>query len=323
MTRVFVTGGAGFIGSHICDSLLESGCEVVCIDNLITGSMENILHLLQSDSFTFVEGDIRDFETCNTHISGCSFVCHQAALGSVPRSVEDPVNTNSHNVSGTLNVFNAARNNGIRRVVFASSSSCYGDEKTLPKVEDTIGTPLSPYAVSKRVSEMYSRVFYELYDMEMIGLRYFNVFGPRQNPEGMYAAVIPKFAKSLMQGDPPIIFGDGTQSRDFTFVSNVVDANMEALFTNNGDSYNRIYNIACGGRISINELLSKLTELLSQKDSSISNISPVFEDSRPGDVLHSHADISLAQEFLNYDPAISVMEGLALTVDNYWELFNH
>ena len=323
MSRVFVSGGAGFIGSHICDALIELGCEVICLDNLISGSIDNIRHMLTHENFTFVEGDIRNYETCMENISGCNLVCHQAALGSVPRSVDDPITTNSHNVTGTLNVFNAARKNGISRVVFASSSSCYGDEESLPKVEEIIGTPLSPYAVSKRVSEMYSRVFNELYSMEMIGLRYFNVFGPRQNPEGMYAAVIPKFAKALIHGESPVIFGDGNQSRDFTFVSNVVEANLASLFTEKKSAHNRVYNIACGGRISINEILEHLNNLLSQKKSEISKISPVYEDSRLGDVLHSHADISLARKFLEYEPSINVMSGLELTVDSYWEMFNH
>ena len=323
MERIFVTGGAGFIGSHICDQLLELGFEVICLDNLISGSIENIKHLMDNKNFMFVEGDIRNYETCLENISGCSMVCHQAALGSVPRSVEDPITTNSHNVTGTLNVFNAARNHGIRRIVFASSSSCYGDEESLPKVEDVIGTPLSPYAVSKRVSEMYSRVFHELYSMEMIGLRYFNVFGPRQNPEGMYAPVIPKFAKSLIHEKSPTIFGDGLQSRDFTFVSNVVDANIASLFSENKDSFNRVYNIACGGRLSINEIFQHLKNLLSQKNPGISKISPTYKESRLGDVLHSHADISLARKYLGYDPSIDVMKGLELTIDSYWDMFKH
>ncbi len=323
MQRVFVSGGAGFIGSHICDALIELGCEVICLDNLISGSIDNIRNILDHANFTFVEGDIRNYETCLETISGCNLVCHQAALGSVPRSVDDPITTNSHNVTGTLNVFNAARKNGISRIVFASSSSCYGDEESLPKVEHTIGTPLSPYAVSKRVSEMYSRVFHELYSIEMIGLRYFNVFGPRQNPEGMYAAVIPKFAKSLIQGESPVIFGDGNQSRDFTFVSNVVEANLKSLFTENISAHNKVYNIACGGRLSINEIFEHLSYLLSQKGSEISQIAPIYADSRLGDVLHSHADISLAKKFLEYEPSIDVMSGLELTVDSYWEMFNN
>jgi len=317
MNRVLVTGGAGFIGSHICDSLVNLGVEVVCLDNLMSGSMENISHLLGSSLFQFIEGDIRSLETCLDAMDGCDAITHQAALGSVPRSVTDPISTNSHNVSGTLNIFHAANYSGVKRVVFASSSSAYGDDPNLPKVEGEIGEPLSPYAVSKRVGELYSRVFAELHGMEMVGLRYFNIYGPRQNPDGMYAAVIPKFIHKLLSGERPTIHGDGEQTRDFTYVSNSVNANLAALSTERKDVFGRVYNVACGSNISVNKLFLEIRKILSKENPEIGLIEPEYSESRPGDVPHSMADISLAKSYLEYIPEKTIEDGLLATVDSF------
>ena len=308
ISKVLVTGGAGFIGSHICDELVQKKIQVVCIDNLISGFMRNINHLLDNPQFTFIEGDIRDWDTCISAIKDCDAVCHQAALGSVPRSIENPIATNAHNITGTLNIFNAARISGIKRVVYASSSSVYGDEITMPKVEGKIGQPLSPYAITKRVSELYSSVFTELYSMEMIGLRYFNIFGPRQDPEGVYAAVIPKFIMSLKNGKGPIIFGDGEQTRDFTFISNAVQANIKALTIKESASFNRVYNVACGDSFSVNELFEYIKDIMSEqprhindKNIDIRRIEAIHEQDRLGDVRDSLADISLAMKYLSFE----------------------
>ncbi|RZD47612.1 MAG: LPS biosynthesis protein WbpP [Methanobacteriota archaeon] len=318
ISKVLVTGGAGFIGSHICDELIQKKIQVVCIDNLISGFMRNINHLLENPRFTFIKGDIRDWDTCISAIKDCDAVCHQAALGSVPRSIENPIATNAHNITGTLNIFHAARINGIKRVVYASSSSVYGDEITMPKVEERIGHPLSPYAITKRVSELYSSVFTELYSMEMIGLRYFNIFGPRQDPGGMYAAVIPKFVQCLIDGNPPIIYGDGNQTRDFTFVSNAVQANISALMGNDPNSFGSVYNIACGGKISVNQLFSKIREILSESFEGIEKIEAKHVEPRQGDVRHSLANISKAEQEIGYLPTIDINTGLIQTVKSFY-----
>lgn len=313
--KILVTGGAGFIGSNLADQLLqdERVTAVRVMDNLATGSMDNIRHLLNDPRFTFVESDIRDYSKCLAAMEGIDLVTHQAALGSVPRSIADPLTTNDVNITGTLNIFNAARERGVKRVVYAASSSTYGDHPGLPKVEDRIGNPLSPYAVTKFVNELYARVFAGLYGMEFIGLRYFNIFGPRQNPNGAYAAVIPLFAKALIENEPPVINGTGENSRDFTYVANAVQANILSLFTQSPAAVNQVYNIACGEQLS----LVQLYELLKQEAGS--DLEPVFGPARQGDVLHSLADISKAKDLLGYEPTVKAREGLRRTYRWYRE----
>lgn len=311
--KILVTGGAGFIGSHLADALVNDArfTHVRVLDNLATGSTENIKDLVGNPKFEFFEGDIRDYETCLSACRGIELISHQAALGSVPRSINDPLLSNEVNITGTLNVFTAAKENNIQRVVYAASSSTYGDHPGLPKSEDIIGKPLSPYAVTKYVNELYAQVYARLYKMELIGLRYFNIFGPRQNPAGPYAAVIPLFAKALIENQAPVINGDGEHSRDFTYVSNAVQANIHALLTNNPAAVNQIYNIACGAQTSLNQLFKGL------KENSTAMIEPVYGPERAGDVKHSLADISKAKELIGYQPAVSVSEGLQLTFDWY------
>lgn len=321
-TNVLVTGGAGFIGSNLCDRLIEDGYVVRCLDNFLTGKRENIEHLLNHPRFTLLESDLRDYEGCVDAVNGVDVVLHQAALGSVPRSVEDPVTTNAINITGTLNLFDAAQRAGVQRIVFAGSSSTYGDSPTLPKEEDLIGAPLSPYAVTKYVGELYGSVFSSLYDMEFITLRYFNVFGPRQDPEGMYAAVIPKFISAMIDGESPTIFGDGEQTRDFTHVQNVVDANVLAMETTNPDAINQTFNIAAGERTSVNHLFNCLRDLLNEKDSRFSDMVPKYVGERPGDIPHSTASIDKARMLLNFDPKINVDEGLKMAIGWYWDSLN-
>lgn len=316
--RVLVTGGAGFIGSNLCDALLAMGSEVVCLDNFLTGKRENLAHLTNNPKFTLVEGDIRDIEVCRTAVKGCTHVCHQAALGSVPRSVEDPKTTNDINISGSLNVLISAHEAGIQRFVFASSSSVYGDESTMPKVEHKTGTPLSPYAVTKMVNESYTQVYHQMHGMETIGLRYFNVFGRRQDPEGQYAAVIPKFVELLLQSASPVVYGDGEQTRDFTYIDNVVQMNILALSTSNEQAFGQIFNVACGSRISINELFDSIRTLLSKYDPSLSSTEPTYIGERPGDIRHSLADISKAIQHLDYKPTHDCQLGLEEAMEWYW-----
>lgn len=308
--HILLTGGAGFIGSHIADALVERPdvAQVRILDNLATGYLDNIRHLLDHPKVTFIEGDIRDLDTCLAAGEGMTHICHQAALGSVPRSIQDPLTTNAVNITGALHVFEAARRNGIRRVVFAASSSTYGDHPGLPKVEDRIGKPLSPYAVTKLVNELYADVYARLYGLEVIGLRYFNIFGPRQSPNGPYAAVIPLFIQAFKNKQSPVINGDGSFSRDFTFVENAVQANMLALFTVNEAALNQIYNIACGHTTSLNELVTSLC--------TITGINPgvIHGPERPGDVPHSMADINKAVSLLGYKPGVLFHEGLGLTI---------
>lgn len=311
--KILLTGGAGFIGSNIADALIgrEDVDLVRVLDNLATGKMENIQHLLDHPKFEFIKGDIRDIDTCHRAAAKMDMVCHQAALGSVPRSIEDPLTTNDVNITGTLNIFNAARLHNIKRVVYAASSSTYGDSLTLPKVEDTIGKPLSPYAVTKYVNELYANVFGALFGLELIGLRYFNVFGPRQDPNGAYAAVIPLFAKAVIDQIQPFINGDGEQSRDFTYVRNVVQINQLALFTDNPNAVNQVYNVALGERITINQMWHFLKSLEN------SDIDAVYRQARQGDVRDSLADISKAKQLLGYNPEINVFEGLKLAFNWY------
>jgi UDP-N-acetylglucosamine 4-epimerase len=307
--NVLLTGGAGFIGSHIADALLldDRVGKLRVLDNLSTGAKKNIEHHFANAQFEFIDGDIRDYETCLKACVDMDLVCHQAALGSVPRSINDPLTTNGVNITGTLNVFTAAKESGIKRVVYAASSSTYGDHPDLPKQEDKIGNPLSPYAVTKLVNELYARVFVNTYGLELIGLRYFNVFGPRQNPSGPYAAVIPLFMAAILRAESPVINGDGSHSRDFTYVANAVEANLLALFTKNKEAVNQVYNIACGKQTSLLELFTMLCTIC-QKE-----LQPVFGLERKGDVKHSLADISKARELLVYEVLVGVEDGLKAT----------
>jgi len=311
--KILVTGGAGFIGSNLVEHLLakETVTGVTVLDNLATGSLKNLEAFREHPKLRFVEGDIRDYSACLQACSGIDLVSHQAALGSVPRSINDPLTTNAVNITGTLNVFTAARESGVQRVVYAASSSTYGDHPGLPKVEDRIGNPLSPYAVTKYVNELYARVYSSIYGLELIGLRYFNVFGPRQNPAGPYAAVIPLFINAVLNNEPPRINGDGEHSRDFTYVANAVQANDCALFTQNQEALNTVYNIAFGERTTLNELFQHIKEIAG------SDLVPIYGEARSGDVLHSLADISKARTALGYDPAVSVREGLKKAVEWY------
>jgi UDP-N-acetylglucosamine 4-epimerase len=307
-----VTGGAGFIGSHIVEYLLAHGAaKVRVLDNLITGLSSNVDRFRDDPRYEFLEGDMREPETCLRACAGMDLVSHQAALGSVPRSVQDPATTNAINVGGFVNVMTAAREGGVQRVVYASSSSVYGDEKTLPKVEERIGKPLSPYAVSKLAGEHYQRVFADVYGQEIIGLRYFNIFGPRQDPNGPYAAVIPRFIDRIRNGEPVYIDGDGGQTRDFTYIDNAVQANIRALTTTNPQALGEVYNIAVGERFTVLDLYHRLRELLG------SNAEPVHREPRPGDIRDSLASIEKAERLLGYRPTVRMADGLERTVEAF------
>lgn len=317
--RVLVTGGAGFIGSNLCEALLDKGCRVYCLDNFLTGKKKNLDGFESHHSFTLVEADIRDFSACDQATQHIDLVFHQAALGSVPRSINDPVTTNAINVSGFLNIIEASRKNGVKRFIYAASSSTYGDHPGLPKVEDKIGKPLSPYAVSKYVNELYAGVFANLHGMEVIGLRYFNVFGKRQDPEGAYAAAIPRFIRTLMKHESPVIHGDGSQTRDFTYIENVIQANLKAAVVEREDALNQVYNVAYGSNTDLLSLVHILQELLSKFDPAIKNIAVTHGPARKGDVKHSLADISKARILLGYDPEYDLRKGLEKAVDWYWQ----
>lgn len=314
--KILVTGGAGFIGSHIVEYLLERNAKYIrIVDNLATGNMDNIKHLLEKyKNLEFMHGDLSNYNICITAIKDIDIICHQAALGSIPRSIVDPLSTHRANVDGFINLLHAAKEAGIKRIVYASSSSVYGDDESILKKEDKIGKQLSLYAMSKYINELYAYNFTKMYGMECIGLRYFNVFGPRQNPNGPYAAVIPKFIKMIKNGDVPIINGDGKQSRDFTYVGNIVIANICALTTQNTECFGEIFNIGTGGNVTILELYHTICELL---DKNTEN-SPNFDLPRKGDMLHSMADISKAKKLLGYDPKYSFLEGLRFTVNNIY-----
>lgn len=311
--RILVTGGAGFIGSNLVDKLLkDEKVELVrVLDNLATGSFHNIQEYTTNSRFEFINGDITSYDACLQACEGISHISHQAALGSVPRSVKDPLTSNHVNITGTLNIFTAAKEKKVKRIVYAASSSTYGDHPGLPKVEDKIGNPLSPYAVTKYVNELYAQVYAKLYELELVGLRYFNIFGPRQNPQGPYAAVIPLFVKGLLENKAPTINGDGSHSRDFTYVENAVGANIAAMTTINPKAVNQVYNIACGEQTSLLELFSVLKKLAG------SSLAPVHGPDRVGDVKHSLADISKAKSLLGYKPVVSVSNGLQMTFEWY------
>jgi len=308
-TTFLVTGAAGFIGSNTIEYLLSEGYKVVGLDNFATGKKSNIEELTHSN-FTFIEGDIRDLDTCNKAVMGVDYVIHLAALGSVPRSIKDPITSNDVNINGFLNMLVASRDNNVKTFVYASSSSVYGDEPNLPKIEERIGKPLSPYAVTKYVNELYGHVFHKLYGLNTVGLRYFNVFGRRQDPSSIYAAVIPQFVSKLLHNESPVINGDGHQSRDFTYIDNVIEANLKACLAND-DAYGKAYNVAYGGQVTVLELYDAMLKLLDK------DIKPVFGPNRAGDVKHSNANINKAKQAFNYDPSINFEEGLKKTMDWY------
>lgn len=317
--KILVTGGAGFIGSNLCESMIKLGNQVVCLDNFSTGKIENIESLLTNSDFKLITGDIRNLNDCKAAVEGVEFVLHEAALGSVPRSINDPITTNEVNVSGFLNMLIAVRDAKVKRFVYAASSSTYGDSETLPKVEDVIGQPLSPYAVTKYVNELYAGVFSKIYGIECIGLRYFNVFGRRQDPNGIYAAVIPLFVKQLIDHHPIIINGNGEYSRDFTYIDNVIQMNLLALTTSNSNAINTVYNTAFGDRTTLNQLVGYLKEFLSEFDPMIQHVEILYGPNRSGDIPHSLASIVKAQTLLGYNPQFNLREGLKDAVLWYWQ----
>ena len=317
--KIVVTGGAGFIGSNLIATLLAKDNQVVCLDNFSTGKKENISPFMGAKNFTLITGDIRNLSDCEKAVVGADYVLHEAALGSVPRSIKDPSTTNAVNVGGFLNMLLAARDAGVKRFVYAASSSTYGDSKALPKVEEVIGKPLSPYAITKYVNELYADTFFKTYGFETIGLRYFNVFGRRQDPNGAYAAVIPKFVGQFLNYESPVINGDGAYSRDFTYIDNVIQMNLLALTTANKDAVNQVYNTAYGERATLNDLVGSLKKYLSNYDSKINEVEVVYGPNRTGDIPHSLASIEKAKKYLNYNPEFSLQEGLKEVVDWYWE----
>src|SRR5690554_382906 len=319
MKHILITGGAGFIGSNLTEYFLGKGYFVRCLDNFSTGYRHNIEGFLEHEYYELIEGDIRDLETCKQAVRGMDYVLHQAALGSVPRSVNDPIISNEVNVSGFLNMLVATRDAGVKRMVYAASSSTYGDSESLPKVEEVIGKPLSPYAVTKYVNELYADVFAKTYGMELIGLRYFNVFGRRQNTRGAYAAVIPLFTKQLIQHESPTINGTGENSRDFTYIDNVIQMNECAMLTENPEAVNTVYNTAVGDRTNLNELAAYLKEFLVDYDPKIENIEIKHGPNRVGDIPHSLASVDKAKTMLGYKPTHKIKEGLKEAVKWYWE----
>lgn len=332
--KLLITGGAGFIGSNLCEHFVYNGYDVVCLDNLSTGFLHNIEHLESKRNFTFIKGDIRDLDTCRTAVRGCDVVLHEAALGSVPRSINDPITTNANNISGFLNMLVAARDEKVQRFVYAASSSTYGDSKELPKIEHNIGRPLSPYAITKFVNELYANVFTSLYGLETIGLRYFNVFGRRQDPNGTYAAVIPLWVKALINHQSPFINGDGSYSRDFTYIENVIQANELAATVPHDEIVKRaslynmdlpknapfdlVFNVAYGGNTTLNDLFNCLRNNLAKFDPGILEIQPVYRENRPGDIPHSQASIIKAQRILGYHPRYSALQGFEEACEWYW-----
>jgi len=316
--KILVTGGAGFIGSNLCEHLLECNNKVVCLDNFATGRTQNIQHLLENPNFTLIVGDIRNLADCHKAAQGVDYILHEAALGSVPRSINDPITSNDVNVSGFLNMLVAARDAKVKRFIYAASSSTYGDSEALPKVEDTIGKPLSPYAITKYVNELYADIFHRTYGLDTIGLRYFNVFGRKQDPDGSYAAVIPKFVMQLMNQESPVINGDGNYSRDFTYIDNVIQMNVLAMATQNPEALNTVYNTAFGDRTTLNDLMASLKKYLSIFDPAIADIQTIYGPNRAGDIPHSLASIDKARELLGYNPEFSMQQGLEQAVSWYW-----
>lgn len=317
--HILITGGAGFIGSNLCEHFLSKNYKVTCLDNFATGHRHNVEPFQKNENFRLMEGDIRDIATCHEAMKGIDYVLHQAALGSVPRSINDPITSNDVNVSGFLNMLVAARDAKAKRFVYAASSSTYGDSKELPKVEDVIGKPLSPYAITKYVNELYADVFSKTYGISCIGLRYFNVFGRRQDPNGAYAAVIPKFVMQFMKGESPVINGKGDFSRDFTYIDNVVQMNELAMLTENEEAINTVYNTAIGDRTTLNDLTTYLKEFLGEYDPKIKNIEVKHGPERIGDIPHSLASIEKAKKLLGYQPTHKMREGLKEAVEWYWE----
>ncbi|SNB10269.1 NAD-dependent epimerase/dehydratase family protein probably involved in polysaccharide biosynthesis [Flavobacterium psychrophilum] len=317
--KILITGGAGFIGSNLSEYFLDKGHEVVCLDNFVTGHRYNIEHLLANKNYSLIEGDIRNLSDCQKALIGVDYVLHQAALGSVPRSISDPITTNEVNVSGFLNMLSAAKEAKVKRFIYAASSSTYGDSESLPKVENVIGKPLSPYAITKYINELYADIFSKTYAIETIGLRYFNVFGRKQDPKGAYAAVIPKFVQQFINYENPVINGDGNYSRDFTYIDNVIQMNELAMFTQNPEAVNTVYNTAFGDSTTLNDLVKKLQFELSQFDPKIANVNIIYGPNRAGDIPHSLASIDKAKKLLCYNPKFSMQEGLKQSVKWYWE----
>ncbi|ELY1990982.1 SDR family oxidoreductase [Flavobacterium psychrophilum] len=317
--KILITGGAGFIGSNLSEYFLDKGHEVVCLDNFVTGHRYNIEHLLANKNYSLIEGDIRNLSDCQKALIGVDYVLHQAALGSVPRSISDPITTNEVNVSGFLNMLSAAKEAKVKRFIYAASSSTYGDSESLPKVENVIGKPLSPYAITKYINELYADIFSKTYAIETIGLRYFNVFGRKQDPKGAYAAVIPKFVQQFINYENPVINGDGNYSRDFTYIDNVIQMNELAMFTQNPEAVNTVYNTAFGDSTTLNDLVKKLQFELSQFDPKIAKVNIIYGPNRAGDIPHSLASIDKAKKLLGYNPKFSMQEGLKQSVKWYWE----
>ena len=320
---ILITGGAGFIGSNLCEYFLSIGYQVICLDNFATGHRHNIKDFISNSNFRLIEGDIRNLSDCQNAVQGVDYVMHQAALGSVPRSIKDPITTNEVNVSGFLNMLVASRDAKVKRFVYAASSSTYGDSRDLPKVEDVIGKPLSPYAITKYVNELYADIFSRTYGLETIGLRYFNVFGRKQDPKGAYAAVIPKFVMQLMKLESPLINGDGNYSRDFTYIDNVIQMNELAMRTQNPEAINTIFNTAYGERNTLNNLVEYLKKFLSAYNPKIANVPIEYGPNRAGDISHSLASIEKAKALLGYDPQFSLEEGLKESIDWYWKHLVH
>jgi UDP-N-acetylglucosamine 4-epimerase len=315
--KILVTGGAGFIGSNLCESLLKLGVHVTCLDNFSTGSKNNLLDFVDSKNFNLIEGDIRDLNTCKRASKNQNYILHQAALGSVPRSITDPITTNDVNIGGFLNMLVAAHESKIERFIYAASSSTYGDSYSLPKIENQIGKPLSPYAITKYVNELYAENFNLNYNLDTIGLRYFNVFGPKQNPNGPYAAVIPLFIKKLTNYESPVINGDGSFSRDFTFINNVIQMNILALTTDDKIAINQVYNTAVGERTTLIEMFLLLKKYLSKHDPRISQVEVKFGPERLGDIPHSLASMEKANKLLNYSPSYTLEQGIEMYVEWY------
>ena len=316
--KILVTGGAGFIGSNLTEALLKLNNEVICLDNFATGKKENITPFTTNPNYTLIEGDIRNLSDCQLAVKDVDYVLHQAALGSVPRSIKDPITSNEVNVSGFLNMLIASRDSGVQRFIYAASSSTYGDSESLPKVEDKIGKPLSPYAITKYVNELYADVFSKTYGLETIGLRYFNVFGRKQDPNGAYAAVIPKFVSQFMAGESPVINGNGEFSRDFTYIDNVIQANLLSMITDNKEAINTVYNVAFGERNTLKDLVELLKKSLTEFDPKIKDIQVIYGPNRVGDIPHSLASIDKAKKLLAYNPQFSLEKGLKEAVNWYW-----